>query len=363
MKHCFSRPFWRIGALSSPRHDRHRFSTANGILLVAAFHILGAFSARADWVAYHDLWAGPGTHPNTTVWNPFGTAMGGAPTSGPLTNIQTGARLAVTLTGSYSGDGRVSSTAGVPAAGTPAYLTFNGYVDWNTAYGSGSVQNTAQFSSAGAVTWTFTGLNPARRYSLKGAMMYDAQYLYIAARVGDPMPMRNVIDPNVDPWSAWMGGGLHLHLCTDRTFGWPLKAQWPPSGRQASAQDISERIVHLFLWYFQPREQPCLSLRYGMKMERGVVNPPEWSGAFRKASDGHSYTLECAIPWTLLGAGSDPPRAGDVLGLSWTVEWSDASGRRWKGQLVEIKNPPYADRGKEVLTFMNAEAWGKAIYR
>jgi hypothetical protein len=203
----------------------------------------------------------------------------------------------------------------------------------------------------------------AKSYYVQGAMMYDARYLYIAARVGDPMPMRNVIDPNTDPWSAWMGGGLHLHLCTDRAFGWPLKAQWPPSGRQASAQDISDRIAHLFLWYFQPREQPCLSLRYGMKMDRGVVNPPGWSGAFRKAPDGRSYTLECAVPWTLLGAGSDPPRTGDVLGLSWTVEWSDASGRRWKGQLVEIKNPPYADRGKDVLTFMNAEAWGKAIYR
>jgi len=203
----------------------------------------------------------------------------------------------------------------------------------------------------------------AKSYYVQGAMMYDAQYLYIAARVGDPMPMRNVIDPNIDPWSAWMGGGLHLHLCTDRTFGWPLKAQWPAPGRQASAQDISDRIVHLFLWYFQPREQPCLSLRYGMKMDRGVVNPPDWKGAFRKAPDGRSYTLECAVPWALLGAGGDPPHTGDVLGLSWTIEWSDASGRRWKGQLVEIKNPPYADRGKDVMTYMNAEAWGKAIYR
>jgi hypothetical protein len=203
----------------------------------------------------------------------------------------------------------------------------------------------------------------AKSYYVQGAMMYDAQYLYIAARVGDPMPMRNVIDPNIDPWSAWMGGGLHLHFCTDRTFGWPLKAEWWALDRQPSAQDNSDRIVHLFLWYFQPREQACVGIRYGMRMERGVVNPPGWKGAFRKAPDGRSYTLECAVPWTLLGAGSDPPRAGDVLGLSWRVEWSDGSGRRWKGQLVEIKNPPYADRGKDVMTFMNAEAWGKAIYR
>jgi hypothetical protein len=116
------------------------------------------------------------------------------------------------------------------------------------------------------------------------------------------------------------------------------------------------------LWYFQPREQPCLEIRYGMNLDRGVVNSAGWQGAFRKAPDGKSYTVECAIPWTLLGAGNDPPRAGDELGLCWTVNWSDASGKRWKGQLVEIKNPSYAARGK-TLTFMHAETWGKATYK
>jgi hypothetical protein len=196
-----------------------------------------------------------------------------------------------------------------------------------------------------------------------GGMMYDKQHLYVAARVGDPMPMRNVIDPNIDPWSAWMGGSVQIRLSTDRTFGWPLEATKPSCRRgEAGPQDTSGRIVHLTLWYFQPREQPCLELRYGMNLDRGVVNPAGWHGVFRKAPDGKSYTVECAIPWTLLGAGDDPPRAGDELGLSWTVNWSDAGGKRWKGQLVEIKNPAYAARGK-VLTHMHAETWGKAIYK
>jgi hypothetical protein len=198
---------------------------------------------------------------------------------------------------------------------------------------------------------------------VRGAMMHDKQHLYIAARVGDPMPMRNVIDPNTDPWSAWMGGSIQMRLSMDRALGWPVGAM-KPSCRQGkpSAQDTSGRIVHLTLWYFQPREQPCLELRYGMNLDRGVVNPAGWRGAFRKAPDGGSYTVECAIPWTLLGAGSDPPLPGDELGLSWTVNWSDAGGKRWKGQLVEIKNPAYAARGK-VLTHMYAETWGKAIYK
>jgi len=218
--------------------------------------------------------------------------------------------------------------------------------------------------------WNLSGTFEARcggrfaeEHYVQGSLMYDKTHLYLAARVGDPMPMRNVIDPNTDPWSAWMGGSVQLRFSTDRTFGWPVQAI-KPSQRQGkpSVQDTSGRIVHLTLWYFQPREQPCLELRYGMKLDRGVVNPAGWRGAFRKAADGKSYTVECAIPWTLLGAGDDPPRAGDEMGLCWTVNWSDASGKNWKGQLVEVKNPAYATRGKE-LTFMHAETWGKAIYK
>ena len=218
--------------------------------------------------------------------------------------------------------------------------------------------------------WDLSGAFEARcaepfgeSYHLQGLMMHDAQYLYIGAQVGDPMPMRNVIDPNTDPWSAWMGGSVQLRLSTDREFGWPLRAtRAVPRQGEREEQNTSDRIIHLTLWYFEPREQPCLEIRYGMMFDRGVVNPPGWQGAFHKAPDGKSYTVECAIPWTLLGAGSDPPRAGDELGLCWTVNWSDASGKRWKGQLVEIKNPAYADRGK-TLTFEVAETWGKAVYR
>jgi len=204
----------------------------------------------------------------------------------------------------------------------------------------------------------------AESYYVHGNMRYDQQYLYIAAQVGDPMPMRNAVDPNTDPWSAWLGGSLQFRLATDRTFGWPLKAsRYRSSPNKQIPQDTSDRIVHLTLWYFQPREQPCLEIRYGMNLARGLVNPPGWQGAFRKAPDGKSYTVECAIPWVLLGAGNDPPQAGDELGLCWTVNWSDASGKRWKGQLIEIKNPAYAARGKQSQTFIFGETWGKAVYR
>jgi len=241
-----------------------------------------------------------------------------------------------------------SQTSSLDVLAAPGHVTVDGDLsDWDL---SGSFEARC----AGAF---------AESCYVHGSMMYDKRYLYVAARVGDPMPMRNVIDPKRDPWSAWMGGSVQLRLSTDRALGWPVGAMRPSCRRgKPSPQDTSDRIAHLTLWYFQPRDEPCLEIRYGMDFDRGVVNPPGWRGAFRKAPDGKGYTLECAIPWTLLGAGGDPPRPGDGLGLSWTVNWSDASGKRWKGQLVEIKNPAYAARGKQ-LTHMYAETWGKAIYR
>lgn len=174
--------------------------------------------------------------------------------------------------------------------------------------------------------------------------------------------MRRVMDPETAGDYAWSGGSVELRLSTDRTLSWPVQAV-KPSQRKGGLhpQDTSGRIAHLTLWYFQPREQPCLEIRYGMNLDRGVVNPPGWQGAFRKSPDGKSYTLECAIPWSLLGAGDDPPRAGDELGLCWIINWSDASGKRWKGQLLEIKNPAYSARGQEAFIF--GETWGKAIYK
>jgi acid phosphatase type 7 len=125
------------------------------------------------WVAFNDTYAGPGTHPNASTWNPFGTAQGGAPTSGPLKNILNGTNLPVTLTITTNSLAAMGSTAGVPVTGTPADLTFSPYIDWINAYGGGGYQqNTIQLlddgSLTGAVTNTFTGLDPAKRYSFRG---------------------------------------------------------------------------------------------------------------------------------------------------------------------------------------------------
>ncbi len=191
-------------------------------------------------------------------------------------------------------------------------------------------------------------------YHLTGMMMYDAEYLYLAAEVGDPLPMRSVLSPQSDPTLLWKGGSVQVRLSTDRARPWPLVDE---SQRRRSA-DVSEKLVHLTLWHHQPSAQACLHVDYGMDFHGDRVNPPGWQGTFRPLRDGRGYTLEYAVPWSLLSAEDDPPQPGDTLAANWLVHWSDEGGRLWRAQLVDICNPAVGG-----FTFESETSWGKAHYQ
>ena len=87
------------------------------------------------------------------------------------------------------------------------------------------------------------------------------------------------------------------------------------------------------------------------------VNPTGYQGVYRKDADGRGYTLEYTIPWQLLHAAEDPPRAGDELAAMWLVHWSDPAGRNWQGQLIDVMKP-----NAPGWNFLRAATWGKAIY-
>jgi hypothetical protein len=201
----------------------------------------------------------------------------------------------------------------------------------------------------------------------EGRIRYDGRFLYLAAHIGDPAPMRNVIDPTTDGESGWRGGGLQVRLSTDQALGWPVDANaphyyqfrriQPDAARLANA--TSEHLAHLTMWHHAPSAQNCLHVAYGMDFHGGAVNPPGYRAAFRKDADGRGYTLEYAIPWTLLNAPR-PPQPGDTLAMTWTVHWSDAGGRLWRGQLVELRN---ASEPVRIHTWERAATWGRAVFR
>jgi len=127
-----------------------------GITLSLAMALFG-FSARAEWVAYNDHVPGSGTSPNATTNNIR------LQTSGFLKEITTGTNLPVTLSITRSGLGITYTISGTgPAPGTPLYSAFNTFVSFTAATDS-NVEITSS-----TVTYTFTGLNPSKRYSFKG---------------------------------------------------------------------------------------------------------------------------------------------------------------------------------------------------
>ena len=92
----------------------------------------------------------------------------------------------------------------------------------------------------------------------------------------------------------------------------------------------------------------------------GVVNPPGYTVAFKRGKDGKGYTIEARVPWSLLRVADDPPRAGDELAVCWHTHWSDPSGRLWRTNLVELRNPSEPLR---IYDYERAATWGRAIYR
>jgi hypothetical protein len=201
-----------------------------------------------------------------------------------------------------------------------------------------------------------------------GWMMYDADHLYIAAHVGDPYPLRNVIDPELDPELGWQGGGLQVRLSLDRAMGWPadanapqyyaLRRTDPPATERVKAEN--PRISHLTMWHHAPSGKACITVAQGMNLNALAVNPPGVVGAFRRDADGQGYVVEYAIPWRVLHAEDDPPQRGDTLAAVWQVHWSDETGRLWRDQLVEIRNP---HEPRRIVVYERAATWGRAEFR
>jgi hypothetical protein len=121
--------------------------------------------AQAQFVSFFDHARGTGTHQLTLSFSLQTSAA-----SGYFTNLDNGMALPVTLTSTLSNNitppAAVSfgSAAGMPAAGTPAYNTFDTFVDF-----IGSPQAAVQVPSNCFVVLTFSNLNPSLRYSFKGS--------------------------------------------------------------------------------------------------------------------------------------------------------------------------------------------------
>lgn len=201
----------------------------------------------------------------------------------------------------------------------------------------------------------------APTYFVEGLMMYDAKHLYLGAHVGDPQPMRSAARPGAE----FAGGSVIVRVSTDRSLGWPLKGSTANArSKTPSADSLNHKISTMVLWYDAKSERAQIAVFHGFDFHGKRIDPPGWSGAFRKDADGRGYTLEYAIPWELLNCADDPPQPGDRLAGLWMAHWSDEEGRVCRGQLVDVTNqdPAVSARIAPYVFFQNGPTWGKVNY-
>lgn len=202
---------------------------------------------------------------------------------------------------------------------------------------------------------------------LEGWMLYDASGLYVAARVGDPFPLRNAVDPQTRLATVWHGGAVQLFLSLDRGLGWPAEGKapayyncrhmQPPLAEEVKA--ANPRLLTLFLWHHAPSGTDRLALNTALGTDAAEVTDG-FAGRFIPTADGRGYVLEYRISWETLGVADDPPQPGDELATCWELHFSDETGRLWRDQIIEVRNPgePLA-----IYPFESAATWGRAEFQ
>src|SRR5712671_985713 len=115
---------------------------------------------RAQFVSFFDHAPGANTHPLSLVFPEQSSGNWGF-----FTNFNDGVTTPVTMSSFVSNSVATGATASTPAAGTPAYNTFNGFVDFK-----GSPNEAIQLTTNNSfVVLTFSNLNPGLRYNFKGS--------------------------------------------------------------------------------------------------------------------------------------------------------------------------------------------------
>ncbi|HON08390.1 MAG TPA: hypothetical protein PLW02_09870, partial [Verrucomicrobiota bacterium] len=127
-----------------------------------------------NYVAINDYHPGPSSSPYANFYNPFGNDAG---LTGKLTNtvdytvlpkgIETPASIVITSNGTPT----VANSMSGPNPGTPAGDWFRAYVDFGTTN-----RDAVQLSGTSSITYTFTGLDPSKRYTFKGTAARGASY-------------------------------------------------------------------------------------------------------------------------------------------------------------------------------------------
>ena len=195
--------------------------------------------------------------------------------------------------------------------------------------------------------------------SARFALMYDKDALYIGAVVRDPSPMMNRHDPRVDGDKGWDADACQFRLALDPKLGYPIEIGY------GNGDMANPNIVHLILWYYTDRQEPCLQIHSSMNYRSprpewapfGVVPHDCYQAKYVKMADGRGYTFTYRIPWSTLGARA-PLKGGDLVAGTVQFNWGlpdgmhTAGGSAWCYDVMAGPGFPY----------QNTACWGKLLF-
>jgi len=188
-------------------------------------------------------------------------------------------------------------------------------------------------------------------YSVRAAMMYDADALYVGAHVKDPSPMVNHYGFGGEVNMSWNADAIQLRFVSDPAI--QSDASLQTGGRMSAEQQ--KHVCHFTLWYSTLDKKPGFFICYTLGFRDGQLNPKGVAAAYKKDADGKGYKFEYRVPWSVLHA----PRAlkgGDKVQLQWQLHWGQKSGRGLKHGMTDVRNPASGDLG-----YMGPACWGTGI--
>lgn len=164
------------------------------------------------------------------------------------------------------------------------------------------------------------------RHSVRTAMMYDRDHLYVSFRFRDPTPMINHVNPLQQPGGGWKSDCVQMRLLTDR-------------------------VLHIGCYYFTDGKRPTCHIAYHDMSRReagfeGDIKEAVGNGvdaAFSLDSDGKGYVQEMRVAWKLLRRDGKAYASGDSFRCGLEFFWGDLTAERWPAHryadLLNSENP------------------------
>ena len=167
-------------------------------------------------------------------------------------------------------------------------------------------------------------------------LMFDAENLYVLARVKDPLPMSNPKSTKKDFGDA--GDVVQIRMIT--------------------APDVvdKERTTHVTPWC-DSEGLDVIQISYGKKFNEGSVKDAQAEGAeqvFSKDADGKGYVQEISLPWKLLTKGGYVPEAGERIVITLEPHFNLEDG----GQVVMRDNFRPGVEADRRMTYVAWGCWG-----